>query len=233
MSVRVMPIRYALATGALVASLVACTDGAGPAANDGFTERGEDLWKTAASTQDSVDTASFDDWITTIWGDTVAYSELTVIAQAPYAPPLETYDTSFIAIVGRPTSFRVHYENVATWARPPVFMEITIPRDAQLVRPDGTAHAKGDSVAVNVTIHPERFEFVFQPHGSTFTGRKPVTVWLSLRYADFGSMSPELLRVWYQATEVDDWTTADTEVDPGFLSLTMKLRHFSGYAIAW
>ena len=232
MRVRSEPIRYALASGVLVTSLVACTDGAGPAANDGFAEGRDHPWQTAAA-RDGSDTASFDDRITTIWGDTTTYSELTVITHAPYAPPLETYDTSFTVVVGRPTTFRVHYEHVDGWARPPVFLEITIPRDAQLVRPDGTAHANGDSVAVPLTIHPERFEFVFQPHGSSFTGRKPATVWLSLRYADVGSMSPELLRVWYQATDEDEWTTADTEIDPGFLSLTMKLRHFSGYAIAW
>ena len=230
---RPVPIRYAIVPAALLASLVACSDGAGPPTGGEFEERKAPPWKTAESSQEASDTGSFDDWITAIWGDTVAYSELTVITHAPYAPPLETYDTSFTVIVGRPTSFRIHYQHSGGWARPPVFMEITIPRDARLVDHDGAVHAKGDSVEIDVEIDRERFEFQLEPHGSTFTGRKPVTLWISLAYADFRTLSPELLRVWYQATEVEEWITADTEIDSGFLSLRMKLRHFSGYAVAW
>ncbi len=224
---------FAFVAVPLVAALTACGEGVGPSASGSLAGGNESPQQTAASDRDAVNSGSLDDQITSIWGDTVAYSGLTVIRQAPDAPPLETYDTSFAVIVGRPTSFRIHYENVDGWTRPPVFIEITVPRDAQLVDHHGAVHQRGDSVEVHVTIDPERFEFAFQPHGSTFMGRKPVTLWVSLLYADFGNLRPELLRVWYQPTELDEWTTADTEIDPGFRSLTMKLRHFSGYAIAW
>lgn len=151
-----------------------------------------------------------------------------VLRQRADAPALMSYDTSFVAVQGRRTIFDLHYENYQTW-----FMEVVIPRGAQLLNENGEPAAPGDLVEITVQIDPELFDVTFGPHGSTFIEQHPANLKFSLEYADLEGLDPAMLDVWYQAYEGDPWVDMGTTWRKKSYWIETDIYHFSNYAIAF
>ena len=137
----------------------------------------------------------------------------------------------------RPTEFRiiqgtykdlfVRYAGNGHW-----FMKIDIPEDAQFVDGAGVPLSVGDTLQVTMQIHPTLFYVQFGPHGSEFLG-DAARLTYNLRYADLSGRDISDATVWYQPTEGADWSAEATKVDARRNNVSIHLRHFSNYAVAW
>jgi len=75
------------------------------------------------------------------------------------------------------------------------------------------------------------YDFQFGPHGTVF--QEPVTVVFSYRNADLTGIDEANLRVWYFNEETQLWELIGGEVDTRNKTVTVKLAHFSRYAISY
>lgn len=151
----------------------------------------------------------------------------TPLRFAPWAPPLQTYDTSFVAHQGWRSNHVIYAED---WTQ---FLIIEVPVDAQFVDAQGNPVPYGTPVPLTVTVDRDRIAVQFGPHGSQFTGRRAVKLWIYYRYADLAGTSPERLRIWYQAAAGDPWSEQPTTLKQAGGWLVSELTHFSNYAVAY
>jgi hypothetical protein len=156
---------------------------------------------------------------------------LTPLQFASWAPPLETYDTTFTVVQGRASSDTLHFQKNAFGARMP-FLVIDLPKDAQFVDASGQPVRNGASV--NLTVHADKqyIQVNFGPHGSTFS-KNPATVKVSWFYTDLLGHSASTLKLWYQPDVNTTWNPLATQVDLQFYWLVSTLDHFSNYAVAY
>jgi hypothetical protein len=144
----------------------------------------------------------------------------------PGAPPLRTYDTTFAAHQGWQQQFVILHEDAN------YFMVLDVPNSAQFVDASGTALPYGAAFGLRARVGPSTVSFEFEPHGSYFTGPKPVVLWVYLKYVDLGA-STRLPSIWYQADGTDPWSKLPTTADRAGRWLKIELRHFSNYAVAF
>jgi hypothetical protein len=193
--------------------------------------KGKKSRSTDTTTSSTTDPISYDDGLGT--GEVIAMPGSEVppftIVQSADAPPLETHNTSFVAIQGEETSFIVHYldpkdpgNNEDLW-----FMRIDVPADAEFVDASGAPVADGDTVEVTVEIDATRFFVQFGPHGSTFVGRRPAILTFNFRFADLNGLDPSKLNIWYQPSAGETWSPEPTEVDLRGSTARIYLHHFS------
>lgn len=150
---------------------------------------------------------------------------------ASWAPPLETYDTTFVVIQGRADSDTLWFKRDAYGVRMP-YMVLNVPKEAQFVDASGQPVPKG--ATVNLTVHADRdcIQINFGPHGSTFA-TNPATVQISWFYTDLMGKDPSVLKLWYQPEAGTSWNALSTLLDLKFYWLTSTLDHFSNYAVAY
>jgi hypothetical protein len=160
-------------------------------------------------------------------------SELTVLRLAPWAPPLTTYDTTFIAVQGRPSTHAIYFVRQPWMAQSMKYMELEIPPGAEFVDAAGVAVPRGAVVPITVHADSATVSFEFGPHGSSFSTRKPATLSVSWWFADLGSLPADGLKIWYQAGAADPWSPLSTQVDLSLKYITAPIYHFSNYAVAW
>jgi len=225
--------RKTLTLAAAVLAFAACGDMTAPATDAAALAKGG---KKAATV--SVDTATTADGGSD--SGPVASSDAAVpantIRQSADAPALMTYQTSFTAIQGEGNTFVVFYEDPWTDAGLPGhwFMKLHVPRDAQLLRPDGSPAAPGESVEITVEIDPSLFLVQFGPHGSQFDGKKPAQLSFSLKFAEpLSRQAKDDLQALYQPARGERWTPRATTVDVKRNRVVLDLYHFSNYAIAF
>ena len=175
----------------------------------------------------AIDTA----WAT--WTTTKQPSEPGPIRLAPWAPPLTTYDTTFLAVQGRPSSHAIYFQQQPWQLYPVKYMELEIPPGAEFVDENGNTVPRGTVVPITVHADSGVIRFEFGPHGSRFSTRKPALLRVWWLYADLGSLSAAGLQVWYQADSTDAWNSLSTEVDMVGMYLEAPIYHFSNYAVAW
>ncbi len=149
-----------------------------------------------------------------------------VLRFAPGAPSLMTYDTTFVAHQGWKQNFVIFFEDGN------YFMVLDVPSSAQFVDADGNPVPDGESVEISVRVDGTYISFEFGPHGSSFTGKRPVVLWVWTKYADLDGVDGQP-KVWYQPNRDSEWKSIPTTVDKAGQWLKAELRHFSNYAIAW
>ncbi len=142
------------------------------------------------------------------------------------SPPLTTYDTTFIAHQGWKQSFVIFHEDYN------YFMVLDVPGTAQFVDGLGQPVPYGTPVPITVHVDDEDVSFEFGPHGSYFTGKRPVVLWIYLKYVDVANAAGDPA-IWYQPDSEADWSALPTNADKAGNWLKVELRHFSNYAIAW
>jgi len=153
-------------------------------------------------------------------------TEPRVLQFADWAPRLQTYDTTFVTYQGWRENLVIYFED---WVQ---FMILEIPPDAEFVDSEGRPLSDGDRVEIRVQADSSKIHLEFGPHGSTFTGRKPVKLWVWYKYSDLAD-SPEKLAVWYRSTNDDKWGALPTEISKSGGWLKTNLYHFSNYLVAW
>jgi hypothetical protein len=143
----------------------------------------------------------------------------------PGAPPLRSYDTTFVAHQGWKQSFVIFHEDGN------YFMVLDVPASAQFVDANGNPVPYGTEVQLRVRVDNSVVSFEFGPHGSYFTGSRPVVLWVYLKYVAVGAGGGP--SIWYQADTTDSWAALPTAVDRAGNWLKVELRHFSNYAVAY
>jgi hypothetical protein len=159
-------------------------------------------------------------------GTTTQTAGAQLLTFVPGAPPLRTYDTTFAAHQGWHQQFVIFHEDGN------YFMVLEVPNTAQFVDASGTALPYGAAFGLRVRVDATSASFQFEPHGSYFTGSKPVVLWIYLRYLNVGDGS-QSAAIWYQADSTEPWATLPTAADRAGKWLKVDLRHFSNYAVAW
>lgn len=149
-----------------------------------------------------------------------------VLQFAPEAPPLMTYDTTHVIRQGQHSFLVIYHQN---WE---YFLSLDIPPSAQFVDADGMPAPDGQPVTLRARVDSTLISFEFEPHGSYFTGPRPVVLWVGLKYVDLGA-GTRFPSIWYQADATDPWSELPTTVDRAGKWLKIELRHFSNYAVAW
>ena len=149
----------------------------------------------------------------------------TTISQSNNAPALETYRSSFVAVQGAATTFAVNYVNGDR------FMELVIPDDAQLLRPDGLPAENGETVTITLEIHPSLFSVKFGSDGSTLDAEHSATLTFFCKHTD--DVGRARLRIWYQPASLEGWRAEPTSLDLLNDRLDVAVREFSNYAVAW
>lgn len=221
-----------LGVAALTFWLTGCADTTAPGGDGLALRRSSTTLESWTLSSLSTAETTTESGATTTGGETPE----NTLQHAPTAPPLMTYSTSFLATQGKPTKFQVNY-NIGTAAYPivgPLFLEITIPRDAEILGPDGNPIPRGGTAEITVDIDPVTYLVRFGPHGSTFLGRKPAQLVFGYLYADMtGHSESDSMTVWYQPEEGTEWTAQETTVDRVGHWIVTDIYHFSNYAVAW
>ncbi|MDH4044781.1 MAG: hypothetical protein OEY20_17085 [Gemmatimonadota bacterium] len=219
-------LRNIFAAASLGSILLGCAEGAGPLAT------GENV---AASPTGAMSEARNGNRTTAPTDGLVADTTTITLAPSgapaplrflPDAPRLRTYDTTFVAHQGWKQSFVIFHEDGN------YFMVLDVPASAQFVDADGNPVPDGAEVELRARVDSASVSFEFGPHGSYFTGSRPVLLWVYLKYVDVGS-SGGLPNIWYQADATLPWAVLPTTADRAGNWLKVELRHFSNYAVAY
>ncbi len=207
------------AVAVVSSTLLACSDLADPAidAQSPLFARGG-RW---AQTTTSTDATAQDNSVGTIESGIPHMLRFTA-----GAPGLTTYDTTFVAHQGWKQHFVILHEDGN------YFMVLDVPGTAQFVDANGNPVPEGEQVEINVHVDGTYVSFEFGPHGSYFTGKRPVVLWVYLKYVDLEGASGQA-EIWYQPNTDSDWAALPTTVDKAGKWLKVQLRHFSNYAVAW
>ena len=78
----------------------------------------------------------------------------TPLAFAADAPPLTTYDTTFVFKQGKDGVHKIHFKGIGVGADTVTFLRLTIPKFAQFV--DAAGKPLPDGSTVNLTVHVDR-----------------------------------------------------------------------------
>ena len=196
----------------------ACSDANSPDVPMALAKRRTLLDAPVATTSSTTDSAS---------------REPSPIKLAEWAPPLTTYDTTFIAVQGKPSTHAIFFQQQPWMTYPVKYMELNIPPGAEFVDADGMPVPRGTIVPITVHADSGVISFEFGPHGSSFSERKPATLSVWWLFADLGSLSAAGLQVWYQGNSTEPWNALTTQIDLAGAYLEAPIYHFSNYAVAW
>ena len=156
----------------------------------------------------------------------------TPLRFASWAPPLETYDTTFTLVQGLASSDTIYFTKRPGAVTREVFMVLAIPVSATFVDASGRTLAQGSEVRVSVQVDHDVVRLNFGPHGSTFT-KKPARLYIWWQNTDLQGRSGSGLELWYSAGPGSAWSALDTQVSAAYTWLVADLYHFSNYAVAY
>jgi hypothetical protein len=211
-------VALSLAAGAVF--LAACADGTGPLPSGGSMDPAPTGVMSAAKT--TTRTTSPTDGSTTT--STTTTTQSGSLGFLPGSPRLRTYDTTFVAHQGWQQSFVIFHTDGN------YFMVLDVPSSAQFVDANGNPVPPGAVVNLRARVDSTSVSFEFGPHGSYFTGSRPVVLWVYLKYVALGSGLPA---IWYQADATQPWAQLSTTADKAGNWLKIELQHFSNYAVAY
>ncbi len=164
-----------------------------------------------------------------------------ILQEAPTAPPLETYQVSFWAYVGKASTVTVNYQPApGRWVGRP-FLRFDIPKNGLVAGADGAPLKRGDPVSVTLTIDSVSFSVHFQPSGVLFSTKFPANLAVCYENANpdlngdgvVNGVDQKLMQqlaVWYQA---HPWSKLPSNNDTKALCVSAALYHFSEYAVSW
>ena len=165
------------------------------------------------------------------------------LRQAPSAPPLETYQTSFWAYDGEASGVTVNYQPAAGQLVGQPFLRFDIPKNGLVTGADGVRTKRGDSVLVTVIIDPVTFTVDFQPSGVWFSNGNSarLTIWYENADPDLNGdgvvddvdqLLQQQIALWYHASATH-WEPLSSLNDPTLPSVSTVLSHFSEYAVSY
>lgn len=164
-----------------------------------------------------------------------------ILQQSATAPPLETYQVSFWAYVGKASTVTVNYERAAGQSVGQPFLRFDIPKHGLVARTGGAPLNRGDSVSVTLTIDLVSFSVDFRPSGVLFSTKFPANLAVCYENANpdlngdgvvdaTDQMLRQQLALWYQA---HPWSRLPSRNDTKQLCVSTALYHFSEYAVSW
>ena len=173
-----------------------------------------------------------------------AATGIVTLRQSPTAPPLETYQVSFVAWRRKSSTVTVNYQAVDGQDVGQPFLTLYIPKRGLVAGAGGVPLARGDSVIITITIDPVDFSVDLQPSGVLFSNNAPasLTLWYENADPDFNSdgvvdSTDDALRqqltFYYQSAGSSTWTKHPSKNDPATPSVTGALYHFSEWALSW
>ncbi len=173
-----------------------------------------------------------------------AATGIVTLRQSPTAPPLETYQVSFVAWRRKSSTVTVNYQAVDGQDVGQPFLTLYIPKRGLVAGAGGVPLARGDSVIITITIDPVDFSVDLQPSGVLFSNNAPasLTLWYENADPDFDGdgvvdSTDDALRqqltFYYQSTGSSTWTKHPSKNDPATPSVTGALYHFSEWALSW
>ncbi len=176
-------------------------------------------------------------------GQATSSRQIHILQQASTAPPLETYQVSFWAYVGKASTVTVNYQPAAGQSVGQPFLRFDIPKKGLVAGADGAPLHRGDSVSVTLTIDPVSFSVHFQPSGVLFSTRFPanLAIWYENANPDLNGdgvvdatdqMLRQQLALWYHAAKTH-WIKLSSNNDTTLPSVSTALYHFSEYAVSW
>jgi hypothetical protein len=166
-------------------------------------------------------------------GSGPAVGEPQPIAIKPGAPLLESTHASFWAVQGRRTGVVIAYRGSVDRTSGQPFLEFTVPKQTQLVDPDGRPLARGDSILIDVHVVPGRLEACFSPHGLVFAGHVTAKLAIHYGYGDLQGQAARLLGMWYRSAEGAAWEEQRSKIDKKRELVVSDIGHFSNYAVAF
>lgn len=117
-------------------------------------------------------------------GGPVDEDDLSFLRQAPNAPALSTYDTTFVATKGRNSELEIEYRPRPGDDEGEDMLRFRIPGDALQSRPDGRAIRQGDTVHIRVRVVDNgAFNFEFHPAGLRFSRSSPAELRVNYHFA--------------------------------------------------
>ena len=156
----------------------------------------------------------------------------TPLRFASWAPPLETYDTTFTLVQGAASSDTIYFMKRPGAATRELFMVLAIPATATFVDTSGRTLTPGSEVRLAVQVDRDVVRLSFGPHGSTFT-RKPARLYIWWQNTDLQGRSGNGLELWYRPGAGSAWRALETQVSAAHTWLVADLYHFSNYAVAY
>ena len=168
----------------------------------------------------------------------------TLLQQAPWAPPLETYQVSFWAHRDKATTVKVNYLPAPGEAVGKPFLRFQIRRDGLKNDANGKPLVRHDSVYITMTIDPVAFNVTFEPSGVRFAIKSParLTMWYANANPDVNgdgvadSTDAQLraqCALYYIKVRKATKLRLPSWNDPQHQSITGPLLHFSQYAVSW
>ena len=183
-----------------------------------------------------------------VLGDAVRYPAtplgVCVLRQSPTAPPLETYQVSFWAHVGKASTVAVNYAPTTGQSVGEAFLRFDVPRTGLLAGAGGARLRMNDSVRITLTIDPVDFAIQFQPSGVLFSPSSPakLTLWYDNADLDFNGNGVvdgwdrhqlQQVGVWYRTDRTNAWSRSPSRNDATQLIVVGSVFHFSEYAVSW
>lgn len=177
--------------------------------------------------------------------DTLPDGQLTFLRQAAQAPPLLTYDTTFVATAGQPLDIELFYAPLPGESSSEQFLDFEL-EDSSLHRypPDhptrpGELFQPGDTVWIRLTVDQSLMLTTLEPSGLQFSTLDPAE--LEIRYAEAdddydedGESDPELetdIDLWRQESPGDDWVRVGDLKDFELDRVRALLTGFSRYGL--
>lgn len=177
--------------------------------------------------------------------DSIPDAQLTFLRQAATAPPLVTYDTTFVATAGEALDLEIRYQPPVGEDSGEKFLEFRLDDESLARYPashptrPGQAFAVGDTVWIRIVVDPQRLIATMEPSGLGFNPARPAE--LEIRYSnadddydDDGVADPELeveIDLWRQENPGDDWERSGDIKDLETDRVRALLDGFSRYGL--
>jgi hypothetical protein len=176
--------------------------------------------------------------------ETVAPDTLHIIRQAPTAPALETYQTSFWVQKGKATIVVIEYQSPDGQKAGDPFLTFGLPKDGLISGADGRPIARGDSILLTLDIDPVAFSADFGPSGVKFSAKSPASLTMCYEHMDpdlnrdgvvdsTDAALQQQLSFWTQSMKAGAWFKLPTKYDPANPCVSAQIFHFSQYAVSW
>ena len=167
-----------------------------------------------------------------------------ILQQAPTAPALETYQTSFWVTKGKAATLVVNYQSPDGQTVADRFLQFDLPKDGLIAGAYDPHMAKGDSILLTLSIDPTGFLAHFGPSGVKFSAKSPAILTMCYEHMDpdlngdgivdeTDEALQQQISFWTQSMKAGDWFKLPTQYDPANPCVTAKLYHFSEYAVSW
>ena len=170
---------------------------------------------------------------------------------ASTAPPLETYEASFLACRNESQTLRIRHRGADERGRfrrrggeGSEYLKLKVPKKALFRWPDGRPFTDGECVRITVTVDPSRLLAEFHPAGLLFNPKHPARLRMYYSTADLDlngdgvvddrdeEIVEDKLGIWRLPHGDGHWHRIEAEHEWDEKRFDARLESFSHYAIA-